>query len=328
MHKKKWIRNVMIIAVILVICAFFAVSNILVDVALVPEKMEQTQAFSDLTQVSMEALVQTSDIKQNQALALQKTGEWTEAADTEKLSVTTKDGYQLIGQVFLQKQESHKWVVLLHGYTGWKEELFPIGYEYAQRGYQVLAPDMRCNGESEGDFIGMGWTDRLDNLLWLDYILKQDPEAEIVLHGQSMGASCALMMTGEMLPEQVKAVISDSAYTDVYSMFKKQMKEWFHLPAFPLLDSAGLMLRLRGGYRIKDASALEAVKKSQIPILLIHGTDDAFIPVEMAEELYEAANGKKELLLIEGAGHVQAQDKAPQKYYDTVFEFLAQSGIE
>lgn len=80
-------------------------------------------------------------------------------------------------------------------------------------------------------------------MLWINYILDQDPEAEIVIHGQSMGAACALMMTGrEDLPENVKAVVSDCAYTDAYTMFQEKITQWFHLPAFPILDTANLML--------------------------------------------------------------------------------------
>ena len=168
----------------------------------------------------------------------------------------------------------------------------------------------------------MGWTDRLDNLLWLQEILDRDPEAQIVIHGQSMGAACALMMSGEELPEQVKAIISDCAYTDAYSMFAKQMKDWFGLPSFPILDSMNLVLQLRGGYDLKEASALNSVKNADLPILIIHGEEDDMVPVSMAYELYEAVPTEKELLIIPGAGHAQAVDKDPELYYETVFAFL------
>ena len=93
--------------------------------------------------------------------------------------------------------------------------MYPFATWYNEKGWHVIAPDMRCQGESQGDFIGMGWTDRKDNLLWLDYILEQDPEAQIVIHGQSMGAACALMMTGDgELPDSVKAV--SYTHLDVY----------------------------------------------------------------------------------------------------------------
>lgn len=322
MQKRKRIRRTVAAALALLLGIFLLASNILVDLSLVPEKMEKTQAFEDITEDSYEALVQTDDIKQNQARAWEQTNEWTARAKSEELQVTTEDGYRLVGRAFYQEEESHKWVLLLHGYTGWKEEMYPTACRYAMEGYQVLVPDMRCSGESEGDFIGMGWTDRIDNLLWLNEILKRDKEAEIVIHGQSMGGAGALMMTGEELPENVKAVIADSAYTDVYSIFKKQLWDWFRLPSFPLLDGARMMLLIRGGYDIRKASALEAVKKSTLPVLLIHGEEDEFVPVQMARELYEAVPGDKELLVVSGAGHAQAPDKDPEKYYGTVFSFL------
>lgn len=328
-RRKKWKRALLTAAAVL-LAVYIIACNLLVNVALVPETMEKLEAFEELTEEGLEALVQTDDIRENQAEAKNETKEWLETCASETVTVTTKDGYELVGRLFYQTGETagHKWVLLLHGYTGWKEELYPIACQYAKKGYQILVPDMRCSGESEGDFIGMGWTDRLDNLLWLDLILKRDPEAGIAIHGQSMGAACALMMSGEeALPEAVKAIVADSAYTDAYQMFAKQMKEWAGLPAFPLLPGASLMLKLRGGYSLREASALEAVKKTSLPILFIHGMEDVFVPPQMSRKLYEAAAGEKEILMVEGAGHVQVQDKQPDLYYGTVFAFLETHGF-
>ncbi len=219
-------------------------------------------------------------------------------------------------------EKNHKWALILHGYTGWKEEMYPFAYWYHEQGYHALVPDLRCQGESGGDFIGMGWTDSNDCILWINYILSQDEDAQIVLHGQSMGAATALMMSGRELPWNVQAVVSDCSYTDAYQMFGEKIKEWFHLPAFPLVDSACLALRLRGGYDLKDASALEAVQKSRTPTLFIHGDSDAMISVQMSKELYEAASCEKELLIVKGAGHGQAQEKDPETYFGTIRDFL------
>ena len=321
----KKIRKTALAFLLLLFLLYWAVCYFLVSLAFVPSFMEKTEVFNTVTEVSIEALVQTEDVKDNRTALLTETSEWLKTAESESVSVTTEDGYLLKGVVFAPKEsekDSHRWVLLLHGYTGWKEELYPLACQYAKQGYRALVPDMRCSGESEGDFIGMVWTDRIDNRLWLDEILKRDPDAQIVIHGQSMGAACALMMSGEPLPPQVKAAVSDCAYTDAWSMFEKQMKDWFGLPSFPLLDSMNLMLQLRGGYDLKDASALNAVKNTSLPILIIHGKEDEMIPVSMAEELYEAAAGKKELLLISGAGHAQAMEKEPELYFETVFAFL------
>lgn len=296
----------------------------LVSACLVPSFMRKLDVFEEVTEKSYAQQVQSTDITENRSAALDGTREWLADADSRKISVQTSDGYTLIAEEFFPKEDSEKWVLLLHGYTGWKEEMYRFAYWYYGQGYHVLVPDLRCQGESEGDFIGMGWTDHFDCELWVDYILEQSPNADIVLHGQSMGAVTALIMTGdESVSPHIKAVISDCAYTDAYSMFGDKITEWFGLPPFPFVDSACLMLKMRGGYDLRDASALKAVEKSDTPTLFIHGEEDAMISVDMAYELYEAANCRKELLIVEKAGHAQAQDKDPEAYYGAIEAFLA-----
>ena len=320
--KRRIIIRLSIMAAFLIVLYFILV-NFLINAALVPSFMRKLEAFERITDESYEAQVQTSDIKVNRQLAINDTDEWLETAECSKISAKTEDGYTLVAEEFLTDENSHKWALVLHGYTGWKEEMYPFAYWYHEEGFNVIAPDLRCQGESEGDFIGMGWTDHYDCTLWISYILSQDSEAWIVVHGQSMGAATALMMTGEDdISQNICAVISDCAYTDAYSMFGEKIKQWFYLPAFPIVDTACLVLRIRGGYNLKDASAINAVKKSNTPTLFIHGDADAMISVEMTKELYEAATCRKELLIVEGAGHAQSQDKDPDTYYATIRTFL------
>lgn len=201
--------------------------------------------------------------------------------------------------------------------------MYPYTYFYSKLGCHAVVPDLRAQGKSQGDYIGMGWTDHFDCRLWLDYILSEDPDARIILHGQSMGAATALMMSGEdNLPDNVRFIVSDSSYTDAYSMFGEKAREWFHLPAFPVVDSACLMLRLRGGYDLKKASALEAVRKSHTPTLFIHGDQDAMISADMSRKLYDSASCDKKLLIVEGAGHAQAQAKDPDGFNGAIREFM------
>lgn len=157
--------------------------NCLVSVALVPSFMEKLGAFERITDESYTALVQTSDIRVNRQIALNETEVWQEKEASRKISAVTEDGYTLIAQEFPAKSDSHEWVLVLHGYTGWKEEMFPFARWYHGEGYHVIVPDLRCQGESAGDFIGMGWTDHYDSTLWIDYILSQDAEAQIVQNG-------------------------------------------------------------------------------------------------------------------------------------------------
>lgn len=295
----------------------------LVSACLVPSFMDRLDAFEDITKKCYSEQVQTAQIQGNRSRLLSETAAWIETVKREKIYADTIDGYRLVAEEFPERT-SETWVLLLHGYTGWKEEMYQFAYWYQKQGYAVLVPDLRCQGESEGDFIGMGWTDHYDCQLWIDHILEESPDAKIVLHGQSMGAATALIMAGS--PEvsgHIKAVVSDSAYTTAYEMFGDKITEWFHLPAVLFVDSACVMLRLRGGYDLRDASPLRAVEGSRVPILFIHGDEDKMIDVNMSYELYDAAACEKELFIVEGAGHAQAQDKDPEAYYGKIEDFLS-----
>ncbi len=323
---------------------YWAAVNLLVSAVLVPSFMEKLDAFQRISEQSYAEQVQETEMKQN-LTAMTVVGKvWGRQDGIEKVEILSEDGYRLKG-VLMQtlddaaeaghksdggtpeaahkSADPHRWVILLHGYTGSKEMMYGYAYWYWTHGYSVLAPDFRCQGESEGDYIGLGATDSEDLAGWVELILERDPEAEIVLHGLSMGASTALLYCGrENVPDNIKAVISDCAYTDAYSMFQEKIGSWFHLPAFPVVDSAELMIRLRAGYDLKETSPLKAVSSCMVPTLFIHGKEDRMIPVSMCRELYDAAACEKEIMVVEGAGHAQAADKDPAHYFEEVERFL------
>lgn len=323
--KKMRLRTKIIIAVIAVlIIVYCIIGNVIVSAALVPDFMRKLEAFDRVTAQSYSEMVQTNEITENMKAASERTKEILGNAGGFKVKCTSNDGYELIAACFRQPEpEGKPWAILLHGYTGWKEEMYHHAAEYYDRGFSVLCPDLRCQGESQGDFIGMGWTDREDVMLWINEITDSHPDSKIVIQGESMGASCALMLNGLDLPENVVCVISDCAYSDSVTMFRKQLKDWFGLPDLGFISSAGLWLRLRGGYDLKDASALTEVTKGSVPTLFIHGDQDRIVPVEAAAELYEASKASdKELLIFEGAGHVQSCYKDPETYYSRIFDFI------
>ncbi len=323
MKKLKKRTKVLIAALIAVMVIYTVIGNIIVSAALVPDFMRKLEAFERVTEQGYSEMVKTDDITENAALAREETKAFLEKSDGFKVKSTSDDGYELIAACFRQAEpEGKPWVILLHGYTGWKEEMYHYAAKYYEKGFNILCPDLRCQGESDGDFIGMGWTDRYDVLDWIGKITDSYPDAEIVLHGESMGASCAVMMSGMELPDNVKCVISDCAFTDSVSMFRKQLRDWFSIPDIGFIGSARLWLRIRGGYDLKDASAINEIKKSDIPTLFIQGDQDRIVPVSSAEELYDSLDAEKDIMIVEGAGHAQSCYKDPDAYYDRVFGFI------
>ena len=87
---------------------------------------------------------------------------WLKTVKREKLTMESDDGLILVARKIIQKKESRKWVVILHGYNGSMGDIYDIAMNYYKEGYNILMPDLRACGESEGSFIGMGWLDQLD----------------------------------------------------------------------------------------------------------------------------------------------------------------------
>lgn len=236
-------------------------------------------------------------------------------------TITSFDNLKLHAYKVLNQNDSNKWVIAVHGYTSEGINMSSYAKNYYDMGYNVLIPDLRSHGSSEGDYIGMGWDDRLDIIAWINTILEDNPNAEIVLHGVSMGAATVSMVSGENLPSNVKAIVADCGYTSVWDEFAYQLDDLFSLPEFPILNISSLVSKVRAGYFLGEASTLEQVAKSKTPILFIHGDEDDFVPYYMMEELYNATSSEKEMLTIKNAGHAKASEIDPETYWTTVHEF-------
>ncbi len=241
-------------------------------------------------------------------------------ATTTSTSITSEDGLNLYADM-TRNEDSHVWVIVIHGYQASNLNMMNYGVRYADRGYNVLLPDNRAHDKSEGQYIGMGWLDRKDIECWIDWIVEQDEDAEIMLHGVSMGGATTMMVSGDN-PEHVIGYIEDCGYTTVWDIFASELEKRFGLPTFPVLNLASFVSMIQAGYTFEEASSVEQVAKCEEPMLFIHGEDDDFVPVEMGLEVYEAANCEKELYLVEGAGHAASIYKDPDAYWDTVFNFI------
>ena len=229
------------------------------------------------------------------------------------------DSFRLHGKLF--KNPGTKYALVCHGYTSKAKHMTGFVNKFHSLGYNVLAVDARAHGDSEGTKIGMGWVERFDVIEWINYIISLEPDAQIILHGVSMGASTVLMASGEELPKNVKAIIADCGYTSEWDEFRQEA-DVLHIPWFPVLNASSAISKVRDGYDFKQASAVEQVKKSHTPTLFIHGSEDELVPYGMLNELYSAANCEKEILTIQGAGHALSSSVAPELYWNTVEKFL------
>lgn len=242
--------------------------------------------------------------------------------NSEDVFLLTKSGIKVHAVLSKTQKLSRKYVIMCHGYKGNAYNLGFQAYNFVKMGYNVLAIDGRASGKTEGKYIGMGSLEKSDLKGYVNFILARDPQAQIALYGISMGAAEVMMASADDLPQNVKAIVEDSGYSDVWSMLKRQTRETLHILPEPILFLASVYAKLVIGLDFKKASAVEAVKKTNIPILFIQGTEDRCIPFEMFDTLYKSCASEKETYVVEGADHMQCDVVDPEKYYRTVGEFL------
>lgn len=307
MNKAKIISGLAILIVLVLIVASFYFYNVAVQ--------RSTKDFMD---DNPDLAVTTDTTLSDEGKA------WMNNISFEEIELTSNDGLNLVGYYLPADEESDKTVIIAHGYSSNAKQMYSYAkYYHEELGYNILMPDARGHGQSEGDYIGFGWPERKDYVQWIDYLIDRNgSNSQIVLHGISMGSATVMMTSGEDLPEQVKAVVADCGYTSAKDVLTYQLKRMYNLPSFPIIQSTSLLTKIRAGYSFEEASALEQVKKTDLPILFIHGENDTFVPVEMVYELYEAANGEKELYLVPNAEHGNAYDANPTLYEEKVSDFL------
>ncbi len=253
---------------------------------------------------------------------LQERKEWMLSQPHEDVSVYSQDGLKLHGTYF-PGAEGDKAVICFHGYTSQgMSDYVGLSKYYLTRGYRMLLVDERAHGESEGEYIGFGCLDRLDAMEWIRWMLvKAGEDVQILLHGTSMGAATVLMTSGLEMPDQVKGIVSDCAFTSPKYVFTHVLNSMYHLPAFPMIQIADLVNKKRAGYGLDECNAAREVRKSDTPTLFIHGDKDTFVPCSMCGEIYRNCAAPKEKMIVHGAGHAESYYKDMEAYESKLDSF-------
>ena len=245
----------------------------------------------------------------------------TLAIPYENVSITSRDGLRLCGKQYRTSKETRV-TLLMHGWHGVAVRDFAGGVQvHLDHGDNVLLVDQRAHNMSQGHTITFGVKERYDCLDWIEYIRKEfGKDVPILLHGVSMGASTVMMAAGLDLPSNVKGIIADSGYTSPKDIICKVTAEKKINPriAWPFIRLGALLF---GRFDPNAASALDSMRKNHLPLLIIHGTGDDFVPFEMGVENYNASKSVKFFTRVEGAPHVMAYMYDTEQYFALMDEF-------
>ena len=241
----------------------------------------------------------------------------------ELVSIRSVDGLTLYGRYY-HFYDNAPIELQFHGYRGSAFRDYCGGNRMAREGgHNALVVDQRAQGMSEGKTITFGIMERLDCREWVRYIADHfGKDLPILLTGVSMGAATVLMASEMDLPGNVVGIIADSPFTSPEDIIRKVCGD-VHVPADLAYPFLTLAARLFGGFGLTDADAAEAVKHAKVPILLIHGEDDRFVPCAMGREIAAANPSLVELHTFPEAGHGLSFLVDRPRYERVVRDFFA-----
>ncbi len=236
----------------------------------------------------------------------------------EEVQIESYDGLKLFGRYY-HYEDSAPVVIFFHGYRSNSIRDGSAMYMLGERkGINVLLVEQRSHSKSEGKTITFGIRERHDCESWVQYVVKRfGKKTKIVLWGVSMGAATVLMAADLDMPKNVKGIVADCGFSSPREIIREVIKQ-MKFPVGPAYWLAKLGARIYGRFNLEETSAMETLKNSKVPVFLVHGKEDDFVPCSMSQTNFDVCTSEKELVIIEKAGHAMS-------YYVDMEQFVMRS---
>ena len=250
---------------------------------------------------------------------------WLKDHNARDVFTKADDGVTLHG-LWITAPNSKGTVLMAHGYRSTMLLDFHLGFELFHRlGFDILVPEQRTHGKSGGRFITFGVKESRDMQQWIRYHNRQLSLKPVILYGISMGASTMLYLADRKLPANVKGIIADCGFTSPAAILSSVYQNVIRLPAFPTILAAGLFTKLIAGFGLWERDTRRSLANSRLPVLMIHGEADGFVPCSMTREGYAACTSPKKLLIVPEAEHGFSFLMDGYQYTSMVIDFLKEN---
>lgn len=246
--------------------------------------------------------------------------EFVKNSERHEEYLSSYDGIRLHATRIENHPSENKWMILMHGYHRCSWDLLPLMIEADKNGFNLLAVDERGSGHSEGHYTGLGWPEHYDLLSWINYLCVLRPECKIALYGIDLGASAVMNATGDFLASNVKCAIVEDGWLDIRSQFVHAASLEAKLPVEPFMPVVNLLVRQFLNYSLNDISTARQLSRCRIPMLFMHGEENAVIPVANAHEASACVHSEKEVVIFKSTG--LGGCRYQETYYEAIFNFL------
>lgn len=241
----------------------------------------------------------------------------------EPVIITARDGIRLYGRYY-HIRDGAPLHIQFHGYRGSGMRDFSAGNHVARSlGWNTLVVDQRAHGQSGGNTMTFGILERWDCLNWAEYAQRRfGTSVPVFLSGVSMGGAAVLMASDLPLPPNVAGIIADCPYSSPLAIIKKVCRD-VHIPGFLAVPFGCLGGLIWGRFRLWSANAQSSVSRARVPVLLIHGMEDKYIPFDMSRQIRESCRSACFLELFPGAAHAGSCLTDTARYRRVLEAFVA-----
>jgi hypothetical protein len=251
---------------------------------------------------------------------------WFQKVPKEEISIKSYDSVLLKGTFIPSIDEtSTNLAIVVHGYKANSQDMIIIAKLYSDLGFKVMLIDLRAHGASEGKFSSFGYYEKYDIKKWIQYALRTYGSTDrILLHGVSMGAASIIQASGLSLPSNVRYIVADSGYSSLLKMLRNITTP---KSLIVFLPGVSLITYIAHRFFIESIQPMKQIKKSKIPIMIIHGKDDEVVPFSMGESLFDKSKAPyKEFYPVDdclhGVGYVKDKEGIDSKLRQVLPNFF------
>jgi len=229
----------------------------------------------------------------------------------QEIELITEDNVKLSG--WYTPPKNGVIILVAHGYGDKRAEDF---HElFASHGYGVVSWDFRAHGKSEGEFSSLGYYETLDVKAALDFALAQPGVEHIGAWGGSMGAVTVIRAAAQYL--EIEAVVADSPFVTLEGELN------LRVPYRPMRPLIRFFAETQTGIGLDMVSPIDDIAQiSPRPVFIIQGMADRSVPIDSAQQLYDAAGEPRKLWLEEDVPHLNMYSYYKEKYIKRVVNFF------
>lgn len=309
-----------LLSLILSLLAIFIIAGYVIFLRVCKRRPERPDTF--------EGMFNENKLSLSTEARLREDYDWFDKNRTDEISITSMDGLKLYATVINAKKESAPKgvVIIFHGYrsSARRDTCMQMRILH-EAGYHLIVADQRAHGRSEGKYICYGTKERFDAMAWrkkaADIFGKDMPTA---LMGLSMGGATVLMASAlaDSSDKALRCVVADCPFSSPWDIVSYVIWKRHRIYPKPILFFVNFWCRALAKFDLTHPTSAKCASSTHLPILIIHGDRDGYVPHHHSVDIVNASPKKSKLSLFENADHGEAIFYDEERYTTELLSFL------